>query len=189
MSSRNYQRKYLRAPFREEILFAADNYIFKAKGLNISEGGVLLESINHFPGATNLPFMIQLPQFPLFKNFRLKDIVNFSPDRYPGKIARFSASLVRKVKIESPVEGVISSQIGLKFSEIGEFDRAKVSHYVETYASNLIYLQVLLDTYTDDPNDLNRLRLIAEYLGYEKNTKLSLLRKNIHDDYRSLQWL
>ena len=80
-------------------------------------------------------------------------------------------------------------EICLQIKEISQFDQAKISTYVDVFASNLIYLQVLLDTMNSDENHLLKLRRISEYLGYEKDMKLALLRKTVQEDYRSLQWL
>ena len=69
-SQRDYQRKHLRAPYKEPVLYVDDNFVFKASTLNISEGGLLLDQIPHFPeDEDEVPIMLSLPQFPYFKNF------------------------------------------------------------------------------------------------------------------------
>lgn len=187
--SKGYQRRYLRAPYREEILFAAENFIFKAKALNISEGGMLLDKIGHFPEDEVVPFMVRLHQYPFFKNYTLQQLASHDPDYAADKIVRFKAKMVRKIGLKSKVDGVLASQIGLQIVEISNFEQAKVSSYVDVYASNLIYLQVLLDTIHADKHNLSRIRMLAGFLGYDRDLKISLLRKIVQEDYRSLQWL
>lgn len=187
--ARGYQRRYLRAPYKKDILFAAEDFIFKARTVNISEGGLLLDQIGHFPEDDIIPFMVILPQFPLFKDYTLAKILSHDPTALEPKVVRFKAKMARKIGLKSKVDGVFASQIGLQIKEISQFDQAKISAYVDVFASNLIYLQVLLDTMNSDENHLLKLRRISEYLGYEKDMKLALLRKTVQEDYRSLQWL
>ena len=187
--SRGYQRRYLRAPYRQEILFSTEDFIFKANTINISEGGLLLDQIGHFPEDDIIPFMVILPQYPLFKDFTLAKLLAYDPTSLEPKVVRFKAMMARKIGLESKVDGVFASQIGLQIKEVSNFDQAKISSYVDVFASNLIYLQVLLDSLHADKNNLTRIRKISEYLGYQKDMKLALLRKIVQEDYRSLQWL
>ena len=187
--TRGYQRRYLRAPYKQEILFSSEDFIFKANTINISEGGILLDSIGHFPEDDTIPFMVMLPQYPLFKDFTLAKLMAHDPTNQEPKIVRFKAKMARKIGLKTKVDGVFASQIGLQIKDVSSFDQAKISSYVDVFASNLIYLQVLLDSLHADKNNLARVRKVSEYLGYQKDMKLALLRKIVQEDYRSLQWL
>lgn len=187
--TRGYQRRYLRAPYRQEILYASEDFIFKAKTLNISEGGLLLDEVGHFPEDDVIPFMLILPQYPLFKDFTLAKILAYDPTSLEPKIVRFRARMARKIGLKTKIDGVFASQIGLQIKDVSNFDQAKISTYVDVFASNLIFLQVLLDSLHSHKTNLTKARKISEYLGYEKDMKLALLRKNVQEDYRSLQWL
>jgi hypothetical protein len=133
--------------------------------------------------------MIKLPQFPLLKNFNLERLRNYNPEHLEDKVIRFSATLARKINIQSRVEGVFISQIGLKIDDISQFNQAKVANYVDVFSSNLIYLQVLIDTMNSDKKNLETIRIVSEILGYSKYDKISLLRKIVEIDYKGLQWL
>ena len=70
--ARGYQRRYLRAPYKHDILYVDQDFIHKGQALNISEGGMLLDRVGHFPETNEVLFMVKLPQFPLFKNCEVK---------------------------------------------------------------------------------------------------------------------
>ena len=187
--ARGYQRRYLRAPYKHDILYVDQDFIHKGQALNISEGGMLLDRVGHFPETNEVLFMVKLPQFPLFKNFTLERLKNYNLSTLEAKVIRFKAKMVRKIKTSSRAEGILLSQMGLQIQDIDPFSQAKISNYVDTFASNLIYLQVLIDSINDDKNNLTKIRIIANYLGYEKDLKISYLRTLVEHDYKSLQWL
>lgn len=188
-TERGYQRAYLRAPLKDEILFSEDNYVFKALSLNISEGGMLLESIGYYPKSKVIPFMVRLKQFPYFKNYSLQKLQSYDHDSESASVVRFSASIMRRIEITSQVEGTLKSRIAIKIIDISPFNKARISNYVDTISSNLIYLQVLIDSVNSDKNNILKIKIIAQALGYTENIKISLLRKLVEDDYKSLQWL
>lgn len=187
--SRTYQRKYLRAPYRGDVLFVDNDFVFKAKSLNISEGGLLLDNVGHFPDASELPFLVSLPLYPLFKNYTLDKIQSYSRELLEHSTIRFQAKMARKIGIDTKVDGMFTSRIGLEIQEITDFDQAKISEYVDVFSSNLIYLQVLIDSINSDKNNLMKIRRLSSILGYAGNLKISYLRKIVEHDYKSLQWL
>ena len=185
---KNYQRKYLRAPFRQEVLYLDEAFTFKASGINISEGGLLLESIGHFPENEELTLMTLLPEFPLFKNYNLDKLYRFHEEVFPGRVIRFKAKTKRRYSNDMDVDEKLSLKIGFEILEIKPFAQGKLSHYVENMSSNLVYLLVLFDTISDNPNNIQKLRLIANFLGYPSKEKISKLRLLVEHDYKSLQW-
>lgn len=188
-SSRAYQRRHLRAPFKQEIMFVDDKFVFKANTLNISEGGLLLDNIGHFPEKEDVPFLVMLPQLPYLKNYSYEKLKNFNQENFAAKSIRFKAKLVRKIGIGSKVDAFFSTKIGLMITDISEFDRHKIKHYVDTFSSNLIFLQVLIDNISSDKINLEKVRRVSRLLGYSEREKISMLRKQVEIDYKSLQWL
>lgn len=188
-SGASYQRKYLRAPYKREILFQDENFIFKAQTLNISEGGLLLEHTGHFPEASHIAFMLEVPEFPLFKNHTLEKLQVFTVENIHSRIIRFKAKMVRSTQNESSIDGMFASRIGISISDIKPNDQLKILNYVETFSSNLVYLQVLIDSLTADERQLKKIRLLTHILGYDSKAKISYLRKVVEQDYKSLQWL
>lgn len=189
-TQRDYQRKHLRAPFKDPVLYVDDNFVFKASTLNISEGGMLLDQIPHFPeNEDEVPIMISLPQFPYFKNFSLEKLHNFSADIFPKKVVRVKAQMVRKIGIKSKVDEVFTSRIGLRFTEVSAQAQKQISDYVNVFASNLIYLQMLIDSMHASEKNLEKIRVLSEILNYPVDMKIAQLYKQVQHDYKSLQWL
>lgn len=189
-TQRDYQRKHLRAPYKEAILFVDDNFVFKASTLNISEGGILLDQIPHFPEEDeDVPMLISLPQYPYFKNFSLEKLKNFSSDIFPKKVARLRCKMVRKIGMESKVDEVFVSRIGIKFTEVPAQAQKEISEYVDVFASNLIYLQMLIDSLHSDEKNLEKIRTLSNILNYDEDLKMAHLYKKVQHDYQSLQWL
>ncbi len=187
--STGYQRRYLRAPFKHDILYVDQDFSFKGSALNISEGGLLLNSVGHFPDGDRVQFMLCLPQYPLFKNFSLERLSNYTPSTLESRTIRFKAKMVRKLSSNSKAEGVLLHKMGLMIQEIDPVSQAKIAQYVEDFSSNLIYLQVLIDSINDDKKNLPKIRLVSRFLGYETDIKVALLRTFVEHDYKSLQWL
>tara|TARA_Y100000385_G_C12901016_1_gene554180 strand:- start:208 stop:783 length:576 start_codon:yes stop_codon:yes gene_type:complete len=190
ISGRGYQRTHLRAPYKEPVLFVDDNFVFKASTLNISEGGLLLDQIPHFPeDEDEVPILVSLPQFPYFKNFSLEKLQNFSSDIFPKKIVRVKAQMVRRIGLESTMDEVFVSKVGLKFTDVSPQAQKQISDYVNVFASNLIHLQMLIDSIHASEKNLTKVRALSEILNYDLNIKVAQLYKEVQHDYRSLQWL
>lgn len=190
ISDRGYQRTHLRAPYKEPVLFVDDNFVFKASTLNISEGGLLLDQIPHFPeDEDEVPILISLPQFPYFKNFSLEKLQNFSSDIFPKKIVRVKAQMVRRIGLESTTDEVFVSKVGLKFTDVSPLAQKQISDYVNVFASNLIHLQMLIDSIHANEKNLTKVRVLSEILNYDVEIKVAQLYKEVQHDYRSLQWL
>lgn len=188
-AQRGYQRIHLRAPYKESALFVCDDYVFRAHTLNISEGGMLLDQIPKFPEGEYVPLMLALPQFPYFKNFSLAKLENFVGDLFPKKVVRLKCQVVRRVGVKSEVDQVFTSRIGVKFTQMDPLIQKTIADYVSVFASNLIYLQVLIDSLHADEQNLLKIRALSVILGYSKNEKIAQLRKDVMHDYQSLQWL
>lgn len=188
-TAKDYQRKFLRAPYRGEILFSDESYVFKAQTLNLSEGGMLLDKVGHFPEEEIVSFLIKIPQFPYFKNFSLEKLITFSPEVYTSKMMRLSAKLVRRFDMKSQVDEVFTSRIGLQFLNLDDKNRKIIADYVDVFVSNLIYFQILIDNLEEDETYLEKIRSMSDIFGYGRDIKLASLRKQISNDYKSLQWL
>src|SRR5690554_3759081 len=116
LKERNYQRQHLRAPYKGPALYASEGFVFKARALNISEGGLLLDQVPHFPEeGKGAPLLFSLPQHPYFKNFSLEKMRSFSSEIYPRKSVRAVCEVVRRFGVQSEVDQVFMSRIGARF--------------------------------------------------------------------------
>jgi hypothetical protein len=190
IEQRGYQRTYLRAPYKEPILYIDDNFVFKASTLNLSVGGILLDQIPHFPEENEVvPLLISLPQYPYFKNFTLEKLRNFSAEIFPKKVIRLKGHMVRKIGVESKTDEVFTSRIGIKFVEVSAQNQKLIQDYVNIFSSNLIYLQMLIDNINTSDKHLKKIRALCRILSYDEQIKIAALYKQVQHDYLSLQWL
>lgn len=187
---KDYQRKHLRAPYKEHVLYVDEGFVFKARAINLSEGGLLLDQVPHFPDkGKQAPLLLSLPQYPYFKNFSLEKLLSFSKDMFPKKTARLKCEVVRKLGVPSKVDQVFSSRVGARFTHVDPFAKKLIKDYVSVFSSNLIYLQVLIDNQEADELGVEKVRALGKILNYEPEIKMAQLRKDVQQDYRSLQWL
>lgn len=189
MRSKNYQRKHLRAPFKETVLYADGEYVLKARALNISEGGLLIDEMPSFPETDVVPIMISLPQLPSLKNFSILKMETFSKELFPHKVIRVKAKLVRREQLSQDLDNIFRSRFGLQFILVSDQDQKHIEDYVVTFASNLIYLQTLIDSFNTDDDTRIRARTLAGVLGYKEVERIAHLRSAVTHDYKSLQWL
>jgi c-di-GMP-binding flagellar brake protein YcgR len=189
MMSKSYQRRHLRAPFRESILYADGQYVLKATALNISEGGLLIDEMPSFPEDDNVPLLISIPQLPSLKNFSLFKMQTFSKDIFARHVIRAKAKMVRREQLSQNLDNLFRSRFGLEFIRISPTDQKLIEEFVVTFSSNLIYLQTLIDSFNTDEETKQKVRTLARILGYDSTDKIAQLRAKVTHDYKSLQWL
>lgn len=189
MMKKSYQRKHLRAPFKETVLYADGSYVLKAGTVNISEGGLLIDELPSFPSEDDVALMISIPQLPSLKNFTLLKMQTFSKELFGRHVIRVKAKMVRREQLSQNLDNLFRSRFGLEFIRISPGDQKYIEEYVTTFSSNLIYLQTLIDSFNTDEETKIRVRTLAKILGYDKSTKIAQLRSEVMHDYKSLQWL
>lgn len=189
MMRKNYQRRHLRAPFKESVLYADGPYVFKATALNISEGGLLIDELPSFPESDDVPLLLSVPQLPSLKNFSLIKMQTFSKEIFSKHVIRVKAKMVRREQLSQNLDNLFKSRFGLEFIRITPADQKVVEEFVTTFSSNLIYLQTLIDSFNTDEETKIRVRTLARILGYENTEKIAQLRALVTHDYKSLQWL
>lgn len=189
MIQKNYQRKYLRAPFKGPVLYADGDYVLQASGLNISEGGMLLDQLPSFPERDEVPLMLSIPQLPSLKNFSLLKMQTFSKELFGKHVVRVKARMIRRDQLSQNLDNLFRSRVGLEFVRISPGDQKYVEEYVTTFSSNLVSLQTLIDSFNTSEETKVRVRTLARILGYQNVDKIAQLRSEVANDYKSLQWL
>lgn len=188
MIQRGYQRAHLRAPYHEPVLFGDADFVHKARALNISEGGLLLDEIPNFPSEDEVPLLLHLPSYPYFKNFTLLKLLTFTRDLFPTKVIRARGQMVRRTGETTSVDDVFRPRFGIQFASLGTGEQKLIADYVSVYASNLIYLQMLIDSWNTDEEIRQKTRALAHILNYQHVEKIAELRRHVSHDYQSLQW-
>jgi hypothetical protein len=186
---KNYQRRHLRAPFKESVLYADNSFVHKATTINLSEGGLLLDQLPSFPDSSDVSLLLSIPQIPSLKNFSLLKMQTFSKELFHRHIVRVKARMVRREELSQNLDNIFRSRFGLQFERVNAKDQKIIEEYVITFCSNLIYLQTLIDSFNTDEETKIRARTLAEILGYFDTEKIAHLRAQVSHDYKSLQWL
>jgi hypothetical protein len=189
MMGKGYQRRHLRAPYRETVLYADQGHVFKATTLNISEGGLLIDELPNFPNQETVSLLLSIPLTPSFRNFSLLKMQTFSKELFHKNVIRVKARLVRREQLAQSLDNIFRSRFGVEFIRIESRDQKLIEDYVTTYASNLVYLQTLIDSFNTDEETKSRTRILAQLLGYEITDRIAQLRSVVSNDYKSLQWL
>lgn len=189
MMGKSYQRRHLRAPFRETVLFADGKHVLKARAVNISEGGILIDELPSFPEKDQVPLLVSVPQLPHLKNFSLLKMQTFSKELFKREVIRIKAKMVRRDQLAQNLENLFVSRFGLEFVRITPADQKVLEEFVTASTSNLIYLQTLIDSFNTDDETKLRVRTLARILGYEDVERIAQLRAQVMHDYKSLQWM
>jgi hypothetical protein len=183
------QRKFLRAPLKSVCLYVDGEHVFKARVLNISEGGILLSELPHIPEINSLPFAIDLPQFPRLQGMSLEQLKILNNEDFPRRILKTKGRMVRSFENQSAVDRVFINYIGCEFYNPSSEYKMAVFQYVETFAKNTVYLLSLFESLGSRTEQLEILRAVAHILGYDRRMKVPLLRAKVLHDYQSLESL
>lgn len=157
--------------------------------MNLSENGLLLDEISSFPQEEVLQLMISVPTFPLMKNLSLAKLQSFDPAQLARRVMKIEARLARRDDLVKDLENLFRTRFGLEFVRIQTADQEHIKQYVDAFASNLIHLQTLIDSYNSDEETRLRTRTLAQVLGYPGVEKIAQLRTEVAHDYSSLTWL
>ena len=189
MADSRLQRKFLRAPMKSTALYVDGEHVFKARTLNISEGGLFLSELPHIPEINSLPLAISLIVYPRFQGMSLDELKQLSVDDFERTIVKTKVRMVRNFENQSPIDKVFVKYIGCEFyNTTPEFKKA-VYQYVENFTKNTIYLLSLFESLGNRVEQLEVLRSVAHLLGYDRRMKVPLLRAKVLHDYQSLESL
>ena len=183
------QRKFLRAPLKSICLYVDGEHVFKAKVLNISEGGVLLSELPHVPEINSVPLAIGLLQFPRLQNMTIDQLKVLNTDEFTRIVLKTKVRMVRSFDGQSSVDKVFVNFIGCEFYNPQIDFKIAIFRYVETFAKNTIYLLSLFESLANRTEQLELLRTVAHILGYDRRMKIPLLRAKVLHDYQSLESL
>jgi hypothetical protein len=189
MADSRLQRKSLRAPLKSMALYVDGEHVFKARTLNVSEGGILLSEFPHFPEINILPIAISLIQYPRFQGMSLDELKQLSVDDFERKILKTKVRIMRNYENQSNVDKIFINFIGCEFYNITPEIKSEILKYVETFTKNTIHLLSLFESLGNRVEQLEVLRSIAHLLGYDRRMKVPLLRAKVLHDYQSLESL
>jgi hypothetical protein len=185
----SFQRKHVRAPLRSTCLYVDGEHVFKARTINVSEGGLLISELPHIPEINAFPLMVSMSIYPKLATLNLDELKALNVDDLPRKILKVKARLVRSFESESNIEKVFINHLGCEFYYTSEEFKIFILDYVETFAKNTVYLLSLFESLSKRDEQLEVLRTVAHILGYDRRMKIPLLRAKVLHDYQSLESL
>ena len=184
---KSYRREFLRAKLSSTLLFSDDDYVFKTKTLNISEGGVLLDQMPHLPSNHVIPFMLDIPEIPKLMSLPPEGLKDLHVTQFNRIVLRGKGKTVRRIGETSSVDSVFLKGIGLRFVEPSALFLFYIRKHVDNFSSNIAYLIKLIESSRNDPNSIIKIQSVAKILGYDNSLKLPLLRNFVFQDYKSLE--
>lgn len=182
-----FQRRHVRAPLRSTCLYVDGEHVFKARTLNVSEGGVLLSELPHMPDINAFPMMLSMPIYPKLSIMSYDELKGIEIENLPRKILKVKSRLVRSYEGQTNVDKVFINYIGCEFYFTSPEFENYITEYVETFAKNTVYLLSLFESLSKRSEQLETLRLVAHILGYDRRMKIPLLRAKVLHDYQSLE--
>ena len=182
-SDGKWKRIYQRAPLRGHILYKDGEYVFKAKTLNVGEGGIGLESFPKIPSAPSIPIMFSLIQYPPLSDPIKERVDGAFQGQLSSQVIRARTSLVRTKNKQTESEKVFMTKFALQFTSLEEGSQKLIQSYVTNMAHNIRYLLKLFEQ-TDD-----NVENIARFMGYPTGGDPNLIRAAILHDYQSLESL
>lgn len=183
--TKGFQRTHLRSPLSSDVLYVAEGHVHMGRSVNISEGGVLLESLPHIPEINAMPLMLALPKFPAFSQLSPDYLKTMEIAHFERLVLRSKARLIRTFEGQSAVEKIFVQKIGCEFVYPRDEVKQAIADYVHMSARNIIFLLGLFQK----SSQVEVLRNVAKVLGYDSDEKMPLLRQKVLHDYQSLESL
>ena len=113
----------------------------------------------------------------------------FSKELFGKKVIVVNAKMVRRQELSLRIDNLFIARFGLEFLDINSADQKFINDYVSTFAYNLVFFQMLIDSFNTDDETKAKVRLMAEVLGYGQIQRVAELRALVTQEYKSLQWL
>jgi hypothetical protein len=187
-SFRSYQRQFMRVPYNVCVLGCSGEEIFKAQSLNLSEGGILLSHVSLVPTEALSTLIVPLKIWPLFKNMTVGELSAEVQGKQSLKIVSLKAALKRSQQKASLAQILFEEQLAYEFDLSTLREQTFLKKTIDSVMANITYLQMLIDSWRDDPMIKQRVSLCAEILGYAKTEKIAELRHKVMKDYQSMVW-
>jgi hypothetical protein len=181
-----YQRRHTRAPLFANFLYEDEGHVYKAKIVNISEEGILIDCLPHFPRVNIIPVVIEIPQIHLWETYSLEELREFVYGNLEREIHRARVKTVRRNGETSDVDQIFIRNIGGQILNATDSFRQSILKYVATYTKNTVYLLNLLENTQTGQDRIEKIRLVSELMGYEEDLKVSILKEKVLHSYKSL---
>ncbi len=178
------RRKEYRAPLRTYVLYQDLGYIFKARLLNISNTGLLLENLPHIPKDSHVHALVDIPRLPILEPLSDDDLFGLDYKGLSHKVFPVELEVVRKKQDRASVDEYFV-QMGCIVSYKDPSSQKFVEQYVKGFQTNFRYLEKEVKNSSDDVG-IKRIFKVAELLGYRKQQNIESLSRAIDHDSKGL---
>jgi len=189
MSDSKLQRKFIRAPLKSAALYVDGEHVFKAKIINLSEGGVLLSELPHFPEAKIISLAISLIHYPRLSAMGHEELKQLDVADFERSVIKSKVKIMRNFENQTNVDRIFINFVGCEFYNVTPEFKIVILNYVESFTKNMVYLLSLFESLGNRSEQLEVLRTVAHILGYDRRMKVPLLRAKVLHDYQSLESL
>ena len=179
------KRRHLRAPINSDCLYKLDKDIFKARSLNISEGGVFLSEVKEDVPNKQLTVFLSLPKIPNFTTLSTNELLLTGKDSMESSII----GTIVEVRRETFCEEGLSKNLGCEFVDIRREAQEFIKDYVRTFGVDIVYTLTLFEQGTHKEEVSNLIRKCIELLGYDRSMSMAKIRESLLHDYQSLESL
>lgn len=173
------KRKHLRVKIAGDMIFSADNNVFKVKMVNISEGGVLISDIPYFPEHDVCAYL-EIPKIPKLYKFSDNQLNYYHPNLTPIDVVSSKIEILRRT---GEVDDYFMDVAG-KFTSMSNKDSELIAGHVIGFAENLVYLVTELQNSNNSP----RIKKIAKLIGIGEFGSYDELKTEVEQLYSSLNW-
>jgi len=180
-------RKHLRVPLSSWFLYEDEGFVYKSRLVNISEGGILIESLPHVPSHSPVAVMVDIPKLPLLEGLSLSELMELRPYSFEHDLLRAQIETLRRSEMTTPVDQVFARHIAGKWFHPSSQLNQSIRAYVNSFCTNLAALWGYYLKTNGDPDRIKKVRLWANLLGYEGEAKLSFLHQQLQKDYGEIQ--
>ena len=172
---------------KSQFIYSWEKKVQRSRTFNISQGGILVESIPEVKVGDVIPIMMELPKIPVFTMLKEKDIFNLDPLKFNRDIIRLQIEVVRVHEGPISFDKSIVPQMGGKFFKSSDNLVKEINDYVGVYKKNVVFLLNLIADLGQGKKQMPLLSHIAYLLGYQIKDSTSLLRQKVLHDYQSLE--
>lgn len=183
------RRRYLRAPLSTTLLYEDEGHVLKASTLNISVGGILIKELPRVPKFQTLPLMLSLPRMPDFQQFPRERVLALRKDDFDKNVFRVQCRIIRTFDKGSSVDHIFTTHIGCEITHMSDETKDFIHDYVVKFSKNVVFLLGLFESGMNQQGHLHLLRHVSDFMGYDGDQKISILRQKILHDYQSLEGL
>lgn len=181
-------RLHKRAPYLSEVIVCDGRECFHCQGVNISEGGMLVEDIPSLDENGDLRIIFSVEELPDFSILLDETTGLISPTAVKRKKIYFRAQgrFARISEERSSLDLLFKTFVGIQYTVIDKNAPELILKYVEMMENNILYLITLIQKRDLDVKILPKIKQGLMHLKMDPHQNLELAHKKLIRDYQGL---